>query len=214
MSTPLAFTDGGFPSATFSGSLDDLKDAILQYLEATVTDALGTILRGQVGGSTPATNVGPWLDDRTWKMWDGSGYSPCVLQIGDGFYVQLTATTVTANRTQNLQDKDGTIALLSDIYDGRPSINLGSTSSDIDWSTSNNFYHSYSADPTYTMSNSLPGQKIMLALSSTGAHTPVFPDTVLWPGATPPAAQSGVTLILLKNVAGTIYGEIVGNGYA
>lgn len=208
----IIFTDLGFPSGTFAGNVEDLKDAFTDNLGGELDDT--KLILGQIGGSEPLSDIGPWLDGRTWKAWNGSNYTPAVINIGAaGDYIGLTANP-TSNRTQTLQDKEGTVALLSDIRDGRASVNLGLTSNVIDWSTSDNFFHSYSADQVYTIANSLPGQEIAIAFSSTGAHTPTFPDYVLWPGGTPPAAQSGVTIILLENVAGTIYGEIVGNGYA
>ncbi len=210
----IAFSDGGFPGATFSGSVQDLIDLFAENLVGTIDDT--SLMEGQIGGSEPLSDIGPWLDDDTWKVWSVSEYVPMPVVVGDAnFIVSLTAAP-TANRTQTLQDKDGTIALLSDVHGARTSINLATTSPahQIDWSASNGFFEAYSADTTYTMINSLPGQEIMLAFTSSGAHKPIFPDTVLWESNTPPANQTGVSLIVLKNVAGTVYGKIVGNGYA
>lgn len=212
MSVPLTFADGGFPGGTFNGNVQDVFDATAENLVATVDDV--QLIQGQIGGSEPTEDIGPWLDGRTWKAWNGSEYAPATIYVGAAGDEVLLSAFPSTNRTQTLQDKDGTIALLSDVQGGRSSISLLLTSREIDWSNSDNFYDSYSADQTYTMVNSLPGQEIVVALSSTGSHTPTFPDYVLWPGGTAPAAQSGVTLILFKNVAGTIYGEIIGNGFA
>lgn len=217
MATQITFTDTGFPGTTFSGTVQDLVDAFLQYLGGTIPDpGAGSVLVGQIGGSAPVADVGPWLDNRTWKVWNGSAYKPAVLAIGDATNVITFAGSPTAARTQTFQDKTGTVALTSDVFAPRASIDLSAVSHAIDWSTSFSFFETIGANTVFTSANSLPGQSAVVRITASGAdRTATFPTSFLWDaagGASPFTVQSGTTdLFLLKNVGGTIYGQHLDN---
>lgn len=207
---PLTFSDSGFPDP-FTGSDQDFVDAFLQYLSASISS--NNLLLGQIGGTMPVSNVGPWLDGNVWKIWDGSTYVPATQQISNsGFTITFGAETLTGDRTPQFQDKSGTVAMLSDVYDGRGTIVLPSTSTpEFDWSQSFSFYKSMSANNTASFSNYLPGQTIHVLISHVGTNTMTWPSYVKWEGGSEPAqTPSGVDLYEFFNLAGTIYGKQVG----
>ena len=208
MATTLTFADAGFPSSTFSGTVQDLVNAFVANLTATIPTT--SVISGQIGGTAPVSDIGPWLDGRVWKSWAGSDYQPMLLEIGTSTHTILFAGTPTANRTQTFQDSTGIVALQSDVFSPRPSIDLSLTSpaNQIDWSAAGSFYETITASNTFTMINSLPGQQIKISITSSIAGAVVFPSTILWVGGTNPTQTvTGTDVYELWNVAGTIYGR-------
>lgn len=198
---------GGGPSA--------LAQAILNDMTSTInTDNL---LTGKVGGAAPTTNVGPWLNGMTWYAWDSvnSKYTPALIKIGGGGSSKFTVSLFsqpTANRTVTFQDKDGYVALLSDLSDPRPTVVLGSGQNNIDWSITTNYYKSISSNTVFTMNASLPGQEIWLVVKAAGGQTVTFPASVFWIGGSQPVQTSGGTdFYILNNIAGQIYGRVLQN---
>jgi microcystin-dependent protein len=66
---PVVFTAGALP-AGFKGNLQQTLNAFADALSATVD---GTFLTGQIGGTAPAHDIGPWLDGASgtdWYFWD------------------------------------------------------------------------------------------------------------------------------------------------
>lgn len=206
----ITFTDGGFPN-NFSGNLEDFKNAIIDNLIGTIDS--DNIIMGKIGGTAPTSNIGLWLDQQTVKVWSGSSYVPAKIVFG-GSTNQVTFTTsgVTANRTITFPDKDGTVALTSDVYGGRATIILGAvTPQNIDWSLSNNFYKAPVANNVFNMINSLPGQKISFIINATGTITMTFNGVSFPTGLDIVQTASGVDLWEFKNIAGTIYGNHIKN---
>lgn len=207
----VTFTDGGFP-ANFSGDLNAFKDAIIQYLVGNIDSS--NIILGKIGGSAPVADVGPWLDNGIWKSWNGSAYAPTKIYIGDATanVAIFNTAALTANRTITFPDKDGTIALTSDLFNGRATTVLTGTTPTIDWSTSNNYYELLTGNTTIAMTKSVAGQKIFVSLVNSGTSYTVTWTGVSWPGGTTPTqTASGTDLYILQNVAGTIYGRQLAN---
>lgn len=198
--------DAGFP-ANFSGNLEAFKNAIIANLSFTAPD--DTVMAGRVGGAAPTSNVGPWLDSGVWKVWSGSAYVPAAIVVGDsGHQARLIAPGLTADRDYTLPDRTGVIATTDDLYGGRPAVILTGTTPDIDWSASNNFYQSISANTTYKFLNGIPGQEIFVVVVATGAFTATFPTTVSWgTGTTIAQTSTGTDVYIFKNVAGAVYGR-------
>jgi hypothetical protein len=145
-----------------------------------------------------------------WKYWNGTAYTPFKVWVGDpNHVVQLNADSLTTNRVQNLQDKDGTIALTSDLFSGRPTQILSGATPSIDWSSSGTYSILLSANTTFTSTLSQPGQEIYIAITNPSTYTVTWPSNFTWPGGTPPtqSVTNKTDLYRLKNVAGTIYGE-------
>ena len=207
---PITLTDTGFPNP-FSGTAQDLKNAWLQYLGATVTD--GSFIPGQLGGTLPTTNIGLYLSDSgTFRYWNGTQYVPVVTKVGSALYSATLAATITAARTVTLQDKSGTLAYLDDVYNPRNTIILTGTPITLDWSVTFAYYTSISSNITVKSTNSLAGQEMALVVASSGTYTVGFPSTFVWPGGTAPIqTPSGTDLYLLRNIAGTVYGEQIKN---
>jgi hypothetical protein len=210
----ITFSDAGFPLTTFSGSVQALIDEFVANLSGTIPDQ--SLVPGQVGGIAPVTNIGAWLDGEVWKCWDGvSSYVPTLVQVGNNSHVVQFQATLTGDRTLTLQDKSGIMALTSDVFNPRNSINLATTTPahTIDWQNSFSYFDSISADTTYTSVNSLPGQRLVIALTVTGTHTPTFPAEFQWLGGSPPGAIVGTKtdLIILDNISGTVYGQLLDN---
>jgi hypothetical protein len=204
-----SFGTSGFPT-TFVDDLAAFKDAFAASLTASIST--DNLLTGKIGGSAPTSDIGPWFDvsgGYVWKRWNGSAYVPIDLKLGNGsFNLTLVAGTLTANRTVLFQNDDGTVAYLDDVYNKRTTVVITGTTPNVDWSASETFFYSLTANRTFTMSNSLPSQEIALAVSATGAFTITWPTDVVWAGGTPPAQTSTATdVYIFTNIGGTIYGR-------
>ena|SRR2546430_15547442 len=216
----ITFTADPLP-LDFKGTLQDFQNRFLLNLKGTISDT--QVLIGQVGGSKPTSNIGPWLNGDTWYVWNGSEYIPTTVKVGGaGFTVQLGSYTTVGNSTSNiladktqlLQDKDGTIALLSDVYVGRPAVLLTGTTPTIDWSQGHHFAQTLTGNTAPRMINSQDGQTIAYSVRNnatsftmTWTSTPVF-----WITGTPPAQTASKTdLYIFKNIGGTIFGRQIAN---
>lgn len=210
----ITFTADPLP-ADFAGTLQDFQDTFLANLRGTISET--DVLTGQVGGTMPTTNVGPWLNGDTWYVWNGVEYVPATVKVGNtDFTVQLGAattsgaskSTILADYTQNLQDKDGTVALLSDVYVGRAAVTLSGTNPTIDWNLGHNFIEVLTGNTTMKMSNYQDGQEITVALTNSGtSYTVAWPSYVFWTGSTPVQSASKTDLYIFKNIAGAIFGR-------
>lgn len=98
-----------------------------------------------------------------------------------------------------------------------PIVGYSLTSQTIDWSLSNNFEFTLSADTTFTFSNDLNGQTIVVAVnqSLSSGYTVTWPSgTTYWVGGTAPTMTSttGVTdVYTFIEVNNKIYGNYVQN---
>jgi hypothetical protein len=218
----ISFTADPLPS-NFKGTLQDFQERFLLNLRGSIDGT--SVLTGKIGGTKPTTNIGPWLNNGTWYVWNGAQYVPTTVKIGGpGYVVQLgsystTALTTTspilATRKQLLQDKDGTIALLSDVYEGRPAIELAGTTPTIDWSAGHQFSEILTGNTTIKMINSLDGQRITVSLRNNAtSYTVTWPATpaVFWTSGSPPVQTPNKTdLYVLRNIAGSIFGRQIAN---
>ncbi len=215
----ITFTADPIPS-DFTGSLQDFQTRFLQNLRGSIDET--AVLSGQMGGSKPTSDVGPWFNGDSWHIWNGSDYVPATVKIGGaGFVVQLGDYTtegagdILPTYIQTLQDKDGVIALLDDVYVGRPAVVLSGTTTSIDWNLGHHFTEILAGNTTITHRNSQPGQRIAVTLknnstsySVTWAATPA----VAWPsGSAPSQTASKTDLYIFENVAGTILGRQIPN---
>jgi hypothetical protein len=216
----IKFTADPLPT-DFSGTLQDFQDRFLLNLRGSIDET--QVLTGQIGGPPPTQDVGPWLNGTTWHIWNGSEYVPSMVKIGGaGYVVQLGDYTTSGDgasllpdRFQTLQDKDGTVALLSDIYAGRPTIVLSGATPTIDWSLSNNFTQVLPSNITVSMKNSQPGQEVVVTLKNNAtSYTVTWAATpaIFWPAGTPPSQTASKTdMYILKNIGGSILGRQVAN---
>lgn len=204
------------PSAISGYStVEQFHQAVIASL-STATSTSNVIL-GQIGGSLPTSNVGPWLNVTTWYAHNGSTYVPATIKVGSATYqVTLAAATLTANRTITFPDKDGILALTSDIYGGRAAITLASTagSCTVDWSLSGTFNLTLTEATTMVMTNPTVGQEIRITIYNppTLSYAVTWPAAVKWVGGTAPTQTAGgaggkTDLYILKNIAGNTYGR-------
>lgn len=209
---PITFTIPSFP-ASFVGDPNALAHAIAKSLTATIPST--KLILGQIGGSAPASNVGPWLNGNSWYVWSSgtSSYIPAAIVMGDtANKITLISTTLTADRTVTFQDQSGTVALLSDIYTPRPTVTLSGATPSIDFSASTSFYLNLTANATMTTTGSQPGQTIAIAINNSATYTVSWGSLIQWPGGTTPTqTTTGKDLYILKNLAGTIYGRQIAN---
>lgn len=206
--------------ADFEGTWQDFQTRFLLNLRGTIDDT--RVLTGQIGGARPTSDVGPWHDGESWNKWNGSEYVPSAIRIGGaGFKVQLGdyttvgADTILPSRFQTLQDKDGIVALLDDVYVGRPAVELIGTTPSIDWNLGHHFYQILGGNTTIQHINSQPGQRIVVTLrnnatsySVTWSATP----EIFWPsGVSPSQTASKTDKYEFENINGSILGRQVPN---
>jgi hypothetical protein len=89
------------------------------------------------------------------------------------------------------------------------------SASDIDWSASNSFYKTLSANTTFTFSNAQDGQVITVTLLNTTSNYTVTWPTITWSGGTPPTMVTGanyeVFTIYYNATAGVYFGSYISN---
>lgn len=215
------FTADPLP-ADFQGTLQDFQDRFLLNLHGNIDNT--QVLTGQVGGPMPNFDVGPWFSNDTWYAWNGSEYVPTkVIVGGSGFVVQLGDYTTTGtsvsnplpSRTQTLQDRDGVVALLDDIYVGRPLVVLNGTTPTIDWNLGHHFTEILPGNTTIKMINSKAGQQIVVALRNvTTSYSVSFSSTpaIFWPsGVAPTQTPNKTDLYIFDNIGGSILGRQIAN---
>lgn len=213
----LTFNSTALP-ADWSGTLEEFRQAILASLTATIST--DNIVNGQVGGSPPVSDIGPWFNDGQWYYYNTSvvnQYIPVPVSVGDPtspFVVSLGAL-LSSDKSQTFQDADGVIALTSDVYTPRATQTLtGSSPFTMDFSLSNSFKLTTSANFTLKITNDVPGQITQLAVvnSGGGAITPTMPANVRSVSIANIAAGK-TDVFVFRNVGGTIYAEQLA-GYA
>ena len=202
--------------ADFTGTLQDFQDRFLLNLRGTIDDS--QVLAGQIGGSKPDTDVGPWLNGDSWHVWNGSEYVPTTVKVGGaGFVVQLGDYTTVGDtgilptNVQTLQDKDGVIALLSDVYVGRPCVILSGTTPTIDWNLGHHFaLIPLSGNTTFKIANSQDGQRVVVAVRNAATtYTVTWPSSIFWTGGSAPtqSVTNKTDLYILDNIGGSVFGR-------
>jgi hypothetical protein len=215
----IGFTADALPS-DFSGTLQDFQSRFLLNLHGHIADT--QVLAGQIGGAQPTTNVGPWLNNDVWYVWNGAEYVPTSVKVGGaGYTVQLSSpttvgtglSTTLSSNVQTLQDKSGTVALLDDVYTGRAVTVLTGTTPTIDWSQGHNFFELLTGNTTIKVANSIDGQKIVVALRNSGtSYTVTWPSSIFWTGGSAPTQTASKTdLYVLRNIGGSIFGKQTAN---
>lgn len=191
-------------------TIEQYHQALIASISSSTTSSL--VMLGQVGGSAPVSNVGPWLNGTTWFAWNGSTYVPATIKVGDATYQITLAGTPTVNRTITLPDASGTLALTSDTTRATVSPTVSATTT-IDWSLSNSFAIALDKNITIANTNSLSGQEISIAIYNPAAWTVTWPGSVSWSGGTAPTQTTGAKtdVYRLCNIGGTVYGRAVQN---
>lgn len=84
---------------------------------------------------------------------------------------------------------------------------------DIDWSASNVFSKTLSANSTFTFSNTQDGQTIVVALTNTASNYTVTWPTVKWTGGSAPTQTTGAKtdVYTFVKIGSTFYGSAVQN---
>lgn len=205
---PIVFSADPLPD-DFKGTLSDFQTRFLLNFRGSITDT--NVLQGQVGGSQPTTNIGPWLNNGTWYVWSGSTYVPTTIKVGSANFTVTVLPELVSGvaRIQTLQDKDGTVALLSDVYQGQPTVVLTTTTPVIDWSLGNKYFaQTLSGDTTYQIINAKDGQRKVIAVTNSGtSYAVTWPSSIFWAGGTPTQTASKTDLYVLYNINGSLIGR-------
>ena len=85
-------------------------------------------------------------------------------------------------------------------------------SSEIDWSESNSFYKTLSANTAFTFDNITDGRSIVVAVTNTvGSFTASWPAAVQWRFGAEPVLSLGATtdIFTFVSINGTVYGSVV-----
>lgn len=207
MNQPLTFTLGSFNLS--SGTPEDLKNATVAGLQANFEG--NNVLFGKIDGAAPTDGTTLYFTDGAFTYLEGSTYRPVKLRVGTATaQITFVANPTGTNKTQTLQDKDGTIALLSDVTTPRPTKILTFASKTIDWSVSDTFFYQMDASTVMpTFANSLPGQTIkLLVYTPTSGKTITFQASINWTsgGGQPVQSTPGTDLWVFSNVAGQLFG--------
>lgn len=195
-----------------SWTVEQFHQAVVNSITSATTTS--SVLVGRVGGSMPGTDIGPWLNDGTWFYHNGSTYVPAILQIGDaGKQITLTGDP-SDNRSIVFPDKDGTVALLSDVYEGGRGTDfptIGATTT-LDWGIALSFSVPLTQNTSILNVSSLPGQEAVLGIYNTSpGYTVTWTDSgINWGDTGSPAAStvSKSHVIRLRNIGGQIYGKL------
>src|SRR5205823_8717698 len=102
-----------------------------------------------------------------WYYWSDEqmAYIPADIGIGNKNFSVVLFADPSANRNVHVPDRDGTLALLEDIYEPRTTVNLAGVAPEIDWSKSGVFRLMMAAqDVAFSMVNSLPEQEIYVVV--------------------------------------------------
>lgn len=215
------FTADPLP-ADFQGNLQDFQSRFLLNLRGSIDQT--QVLTGQVGGPRPDTDVGPWFNNDIWHAWNGSEYVPSTVKVGGaGYVVQLgdyttvgdSASNPLATRTQTLQDKDGVVAVLDDIYVGRPVVVLSGATPTIDWNLGHHFVEILPGNTTVKMANSKPGQRIVAVFRNVATSYALSwssTPAISWPaGIIPTQTPNKADKYEFENIGGSILGKQTAN---
>lgn len=191
----------------------DFHQAFVESITSAVTSS--NVILGQVGGTAPASPIGPWLNGTTLYAWNGSAYAPATIKVGTATYQVTLAGTPTVNRIINLPDKDGTLALTSDITHATVTPTLGPTVT-IDWSAGDSFAIALDQNITIAHTNTVPGKEVSIAIYNPAAAswTVTWPAENLFESAAPTQSTDDKTDVhWVRNIGGTLYARYL-QGYA
>lgn len=166
-----------------------------------------------------------------WFLYNTSTNSPALQVIGTpGSYCEFiynASALATANGTFQYQyyanqknvigvvngsakefsvDSLGAVSSNARIYSTTKS--FSGTGGTLDWSKSNVFQDSLTANSTVNFANAVDGQAVTVAVTNTGSFTVSF-SGVLWPGGTAPIQSANATDVYsFIDIRGVIYGSV------
>ncbi len=136
------------------------------------------------------------------------------LLIGNTSGNTLTKATLTAGTGIAITNGNGSISIASASTVASQTIAAQAISaSAIDWSTGNMFTKTLGAATTFTFSNQISGQTIVVRLTNTASNWTVTWPTVLWSGGTAPIMTTGAKSDVYTFIydGSNIYGSAVQN---
>lgn len=174
-----------------SGRLFSVSDALTGSV-FSVNDAAGLPIIDVYSDLTDIVNIGTYGTNAL--VISGSN-------VGVGTNTPADRLTVVGNTT--ISGTLSTTRLVS------KNVVVGSGTTAIDWSLGDVFFRALTASTTFTFTNSLPGQRITVAVSNTAAnYTVTWPSTLRWPASAAPVQTTGVKIDLytFTNINNLIYG--------
>lgn len=223
----------------FSSTPQDLANAIAAGLTVDL-DLDSAVITGQVGGTEPLSNIGLWFPTVTGSTTSPSGivyawnstsakYLPAPLVagqlVGTTIYTNEIQSTATANRVNKLPDKDGTIALTSDINTGSGTKTFTGGAVTVNWEDRKDAYINLTSNCTITLSGTPTDsqwQDFWIENNNSHAYTVAFPAYVLWAGgsAYTQTASGGATERRIDHIrlyqvglGGNVFAEVVDQIY-
>jgi hypothetical protein len=187
-----------------------------------------SVITGYTGTQTVDYNAGAfWLDPGNslgqWRVWDDATgqYVPDIRQIGpDGLSIQLKASP-TAGQSLTVQDKDGTAALLQDIYAPRETGVLTGATPSANCATTSDFFILLSANTTLTLGNMPESSEVRVTSENLGSKwTLAFaPAGIKWEGGAPGVAPvstdssaingAAIGRFIFNKINSVIYGRLL-----
>lgn len=183
--------------------------------------------------TSPTYDIGPALepDDHIWGYWDSAHgkYFPVKQTAYDttsGFKLTLGTESLTADRVQSVQAKNGLIALTRNIYVPRPPSILDASGVAVSIDTSpvpgpglddpfghDMFIIRLKKDISLFTINMLDGESIVVALINEGSAWDFTWSTVKWPGGVAPTTphatggETAVGLYEIRKIGTSYYGK-------
>lgn len=201
---PLDIYAGNFP-ANYEDTPYNVFKSFLRRLRIDISSNSkdsGNAIVGAISTAGITYDAGPrWVQpneaDAHWHVWDRNtgAYGPDTLQVKNGpYYITLgrTSPATTTDTTATFPDKDGTVALLYDVYVPRATVILTGTTPAIDWSASGDFLYRLPANSSPTFSNVSNGEVISVSVENTGtAYTVTWPAGIKYVTGSQPATPVG-----------------------
>lgn len=154
------------------------------------------VLLGSTVDSEPDRNIGAWWRTNNWWGWDETyaAYTPAKIGClsADGKTGLSLTASPTEDRTQDLQNSDGTIALLDDAYTPRETTILTGTNPTIFANASSDFYLELEGNTTIAGIHLMPlGKSFKIAIvNNSTAYTVTWPSVgankIAWAGGVAP----------------------------
>lgn len=199
------------PEFTLNGIARTLVDNMIGHVQSGLMEANREIDTSVASGTAPIFDGSSWFSREP----TSHAFKPINIRVNN----VLLQSTPTADRRQLLNNKDGTIALLDDVYGIKNTVIVQEGLVSVDWNSGKDFMCVLSGNrrSTFYMFHSKPGMEIDLLLVNNGTNQLVntWDPLIHWPTDTPPvvpAANTGTSAMLkvnLVNVAGIIYGEFI-----
>jgi hypothetical protein len=182
----------------------------------TTAGTSGQVLTSQAGGSTSMT----WTTPTTGTVTSVALTVPSILSVS-GSPVTTSGTLAVTLATQPANTvfagptsgAAATPTFRSLVVADMTIANQAISASNIDWSTGNGFSKTLSANTTFTFSNQLTGQTLIVRLTNTASNYTVTWPTVRWAGGTAPTMSPGAVsdVYTFYNDGSNIYGSYVQN---